>query len=61
MLAEPATRRLELFVEPADHVHPFTVHPFTTNANKLGILVAAADSHEQVEAAGEAPSAAPLG
>ena len=47
--AAPMTERLELFVAPGG-----PVAAFTTNANKLGILVLVGDSHEQVQAAAAA-------
>jgi biotin carboxylase len=46
VLASPTTEGLQLFAAPGA-----PVAAFTTNANKLGILMLAGDSHEQVEAA----------
>lgn len=44
--AAPTTERLELFAAPGD-----PVAAFAKSADKLGIVVLAGDSHEQVEAA----------
>jgi biotin carboxylase len=44
--ATPMTERVELFAAPGE-----PVAAFTTNANKLGILVLVGDSHERVVAA----------